>query len=423
MNTLLLPILVAAAAAPNVVFLSVDTLRADHLGSYGFHRNTSPNLDELAAQALLFEDAICEQPQTGPSLMAMLSSQVPRVTGAIRNGVPLPPETPTVAMVFEAAGYETAAIVSNWNLKPKLSGLDRGFAHYDADFGKRWWGKEKHEMDGAEVTDRALDWLAQRDTAKPFFFWVHYMDPHAPYKNKRGFAEQLHGGNRVKQQRIDPPEERYQTEIAFADQQIGRLLAALPKEDTYILFTADHGESLGNHNYWGHTRYIYQNTMHVPFFVLGPGIEAGRTAAPVRGIDIGPTLLGLAGLVPLPTMTGMDLRKESPDTSAARVFETYGGSVPKGEDVRAALANRPPRRQGIIESGWKFIRNEDGSRELYHIAEDPGEEANLIGAHPERAKALEQALEAWHQTTPRNQSSADNLSEEDLKMLEAQGYL
>lgn len=423
MTSIFFSALLAALAAPNVVVITVDTLRADHMGVYGFAHNTTPHLDQLAATSLLFEDAICEQPQTGPSLMAMFSSRLPRVTGAIRNGVPLPPTTPTAAMVFQDAGYDTAAIVSNWNLKVKLSGLDRGFAHYDADFGKRWWGRERHEMTADVVTDRALAWLEARDAKKPFFFWVHYMDPHAPYKNKRGFAEQLHGGNRVKKQRIDPPEARYQTEIAFADQQIARLLAALPKEDTYILFTADHGESLGNHNYWGHTRYIYQNSMHIPLFIAGPGIEAARSNAPVRGIDIAPTLLGLAGLSPLPTMTGMDLLQQQPAPDTARVVETYGGSVPKGEHVREALATRPPRRQAIIQDGWKFIRNEEGSRELYHLSEDPAEEQNLIESQVERAEALEVLLEKWHQETPRNQASANDLSEEDLRMLEAQGYL
>ncbi len=423
MTSFLIPVLLATLAAPNVVFISVDTLRADHLGVYGFAHNTSPNIDQLANQSLLFEDAICEQPQTGPSLMAMHSSRLPRVTGAIRNGVRLPPTTPTVAMVFRDGGYDTAAIVSNWNLKVNLSGLDRGFAHYDADFGKRWFGRERHEMTADVVTNRALTWLKERDSEKPFFFWVHYMDPHAPYKKKRGFEAQLHGDTQVKKQAIDPPEERYQTEVAFVDQQIKRLLAALPEEDTYIVFTADHGESLGNHNYWGHTRFIYQNTMHIPLFIHGPGIEAGRSTAPVRGIDVGPTLLGLAGLPPLSTMTGMNLLDEQPAANTPRIFETYGGDVPGGKNVRAALATRAPRRQGIIQEGWKFIRNEEGSRELYHIAADPAEENNVIEEHPERAADLESLLETWHEQTPRNQATAEGLSEEDLRMLEANGYL
>lgn len=423
MTTLLLPFLLTSLAAPNVVLISVDTLRADHLGAYGFHRNATPNLDRLAAQSLLFEDALCEQPQTGPSLIAMHSSLVPRVTGAIRNGVPLPPGTPTAAMAFQAAGYETAAIVSNWNLKPHLSGLDRGFSHYDADFGKGFLGREKHEMSADEVTDRALDWLHRRDEAKPMFFWVHYMDPHAAYKKRRGFEEQLYGKKRFRRPRIDPPAERYQTEVAFVDYHIRRLLDALPAENTFIVFTADHGESLGDHNYWGHTRYIYQDTMHIPLFVHGPGIDAGRDTAPVRGIDLGPTLLGLAGLAKPDSMAGMNLLQSLPDASAPRVFETYGGDVPKGGDIREALATRPPRRQGIIVSGWKFIRNEDGSRELYDLARDPGESLNLIAERPERAENLEALLETWRQQTPRNQSSAEGLSKDDLRMLEAQGYL
>jgi choline-sulfatase len=423
MTTLALSLIVTALAAPNVVFISVDTLRADHMGVYGFERNTTPNLDRLAEQSLLFEDAICEQPQTGPSLIAMQSSRVPRITGAIRNGVPLPPGTPTVAMMFQDAGYQTAAIVSNWNLKKNLSGLDRGYEHYDADFGKRWWGRERHEMTADVVTERALEWLEKRDREKPFFFWVHYMDPHAPYKSKRGFEKQLGGRTQGETQRLDPPEERYQTEVAFADQQIQRLLEALPENETYILFTADHGESLGEHNYWGHTRYIYQNSMHIPLFIYGPRIEAGISKAPVRGIDIGPTLLGIAELTPPESMAGIDLSRTVPVPDVARVFETYGGGVPKGEDVRETLATRPPRRQAIIDAGWKLIRNDEGSVELYNLSEDPAEENNVVRKFPEKRAALEARLEAWHKDTPRNQSTAKDLSEADLEMLEANGYL
>ncbi|MBX3176320.1 MAG: sulfatase [Candidatus Hydrogenedentes bacterium] len=423
MSTILLPVLFAALAAPNVVFISVDTLRADHLGAYGFHRNTTPHLDRLAEQSLLFEDALCEQPQTGPSMIAMLASRVPRVTGAIRNGVPLPPGTPTAPMIFESAGYQTAAIVSNWNLKPKLSGLDRGFQHYDADFGRGFLGREKDEIAADEVTDRALAWLAQRDTARPMFFWVHYMDPHAPYKKKRGFEEQLGMTDNTRGRRIDPPEDRYQTEVAFADQQIGRLLDALPRENTFIVFTADHGEGLGEHNEWGHSRYLYQTTMHIPLFIHGPGVAPGRSDAPVRGIDIGPTLLGLAGLAAPESMQGQNLQAALPQSGTPREVETYGGGVPDGEDVREALATRPPDRQAIVIDGWKLIRNEGGARELYNLRDDPEEEHNRVEDDPERAADLEATLETWHRETPRNQSTAEDLSDEDLRMLEAQGYL
>ncbi|MBL7646810.1 MAG: sulfatase [Candidatus Hydrogenedentes bacterium] len=421
MNLIVLPLLLSSLAAPNVVLITVDTLRADHLGAYGFERNTTPNLDRLAAKSLLFEDMLCEQPQTGPSLIAMHASRLPRVTGAIRNGVPMPDGTPTTAMIFATAGYETAAIVSNWNLKPKLSNLQQGFAHYDADFGTGRFGKERHEMTADVVTNRALAWLAARDSARPMFFWVHYMDPHAPYLSKRGFADQL--GQNDGKKRVDPPEERYQTEVAFVDQQIQRLLDALPKEDTYIVFTADHGEGLGEHGEWGHSRYLYQTTMHVPLLIHGPGIEAGRSKAPVRGVDIAPTLLNFAGIAPPASMIGVDLRRHPPESDTPRIVETYGGEVPRDEKVRETLATRPPQRQSIILSGWKLIANGDGQIELYNLAEDPGEERNLAADFPEKRDALLQQLNAWHEQTPRNQSTAKDLSEADLQRLEANGYL
>ncbi len=422
MNLLILPLLLSSLTAPNVVLITVDTLRADHLGIYGFERNTSPNIDRLAAQSLVFTDMLCEQPQTGPSLIAMHASRLPRLTGAIRNGVPMPNGTPTAAMLFNVAGYETAAIVSNWNLKPNLSNLQQGFDHYDSDFGKGRFGKERHEMTADVVTDRAMKWLEARDTAKPMFFWVHYMDPHAPYLSKRGFEEQL-GHQRDGGKRTDPAAERYQTEVAFVDQQIKRLLDALPKEDTYIVFTADHGEGLGEHGEWGHSRYLYQTTMHVPLFIHGPGVELGRSAAPVRGIDLAPTLLGLAGIAPAASMAGMDLRKALPENDTPRVVETYGGEVPEGEDVREALATRSPQRQSIIQAGWKLIASEGGSVELYNLLEDPAEAHNLADQFPEKRDELLRQIQAWHEQTPRNQSTAKDLSEADLQRLEANGYL
>ncbi|MFP6615198.1 MAG: sulfatase-like hydrolase/transferase, partial [Candidatus Hydrogenedentota bacterium] len=165
---MILPMIVAAAlSAPNVVIISVDTLRVDHLGMYGHPQNTSPNLDALALESLVFDDMLTEIPLTGPSFCSMMSSLYPRVTGATRNGLRLPDDVEAIAQIFQNANYETMCVTSNWTLKRKLSGLDRGFDNYEDDFHEKRWGFIKSERDGDEVTSIALSLLENRDTSKP----------------------------------------------------------------------------------------------------------------------------------------------------------------------------------------------------------------------------------------------------------------
>ena len=145
---------------------------------------------------------------------------------------------------------------------------------------------------------------------------------------------------------------RYDSEVAYTDFHVQRLLDALP-EETIIVFVADHGESLLEHGYVGHTRRIHQTTLHVPLLVHGPGITPGRTQAPARGIDIAPTLLGLAGLPPTQGMQGCDLLHAPPSSGRLRIVETYGGDIPETPEERAALASRPPMLMGALHEGWK----------------------------------------------------------------------
>jgi arylsulfatase A-like enzyme len=422
LKTIAIALLLAGSGAeqPNVVFLTVDTLRADHLGVYEYRRNTSPVLDELAARSVVFEDAVCEEPQTGPSFISMLTSRFPRALGTTRNGVPVSAEVPVVAESFKEAGYETAALVSNWNLKAPLSGLDRGFALYDAGFTDKRIGVAESERGSDKVTDLLLRWLAERDRARPFFLWAHYMDPHGPYTMHKGFnpyGEPLRELSPVERTRA-----RYDSEIAFTDFHIGRLLDALPKAKTFIVFVADHGESLHEHNYLGHTRRVYQTTMRVPFFISGPGIKARRDASPVRGVDVAPTLLGLAGLPPLEGMMGLDVIREAIPLDRVRVVETYGGSIPRDAEGRRALAMRPPSLQAVIVAPWKLILG--GRRpQLFNLAEEPSERKNRARKYPAEVQRLTALIDAWNAANPKALAEAAPLSEEDVEALNALGYL
>lgn len=416
-------ILAAVLSAPNLVFISVDTLRADHLGCYGYPYDTSPNLDSLSTASLVFDDMVCEVPLTSPSFCAMMSSRFPRSTGTTRNGLRLPEGIPTVAEQFHAAGYETICVQSNWTLKASLSGLDRGFDVYEDAFRKKRWGFIKAERDADEVTRIALELLASRDIQKPLFAWFHYSDPHAPYKLHRNFnvAKSMKGMDRkTRKIRVN-----YDSEIAYTDANIGRLLEALPKENTFVVFVGDHGESLFEHGYLGHGRRIYQNGLHIPFMIRGPGVAAGRSAFPARGIDVGPTLLALAGLEPMPGMMGVDLLSGAAGLDGAgraRVVETYGGAVPRLPGARAIMAGRPPQRQGVLLDGWKLIL--DGQKaELFELGRDPKEERNLADTYPERTAELRRLVQQWDKSIARVSGTRAKLSEDDIEALRSLGYV
>ena len=411
--------MVSAEQPVNVVLLSVDTLRAGSLGCYGYGHATSPNIDAFAEGGVLFEDAICEVPLTNPSMGSMMSSRYPRVSGTTRNGLSMPSEVPLVPELFVGAGYETYSVQSNWTLKKKLSGLDRGFETYDENFHTKRWGVIKAERPGDEVTDIALGWLSDRNPDRPFFAWIHYSDPHAPYKMHRAFnpsGKKFRDANKEENVRI-----RYDSEVAYTDGEIGRLLAALP-DNTAVLFVGDHGESLFEHDYLGHGRRVYQASLHIPLIVRAPGLTGGRRSTPVRGIDVGPTLLGLAGLGKAPGMLGRDILGEVPSELAPRIVETYGGAVPKVPGVRALMANAEPMWQTIIDGGWKLIVN--GRRtELYHLAVDPGEEENLARDEGGRVEILRGLLGEWDRLTERGVGGEEDLNDADIEALRSLGYI
>ncbi len=413
--------LMASAASPDIFLISVDTLRADHLGCYGYELPTSPNLDRFAAESLLFEDFICEVPLTGPSFSAMMTSHYPRTTGATKNGIRIPDWAPTVAENLKDAGYETVCVQSNWTLKSKLSGLDRGFDIYDDDMDSKRWGVLKPERLGDDVLERSLKLLEDRDTAKPMFAWFHFSDPHAPYKMHK--KHNPWGKRTSSLSEVDSVRARYDSEIAFTDLQISRLLEALPKENAYIVFVGDHGESLYEHEYLGHGRRIYQTGLHVPFIVHGPNIEPGRTDVPARGIDIGVTLLSLAGIDPMKGMLGLNLLKpESIPGDRVRIVETYGGAVPQIAGLRGMLEDKPPMRQSAIRDEWKLIQL--GPRvELYNVSVDPEELDNQAKEKPDLVAELTELVDDWSDQYKLSEAEEAALNEDDMEALESLGYL
>ncbi len=337
---------------PNVVILTIDTLRADHLSSYGYARPTTPNIDRLLASGVRFSDARTVEPLTNPALASMFTSLYPHEHGATRNGLRMRPGLPSVARALGRRGYESAAFVSNWPLKNRISGLGEHFGRYEEVFTrKRWLGLFKDEANAEDLTDAALAWLARpRQASRPFLLWVHYVEPHAPYRLHEEMVRPLGIARHGVPSRVD----RYDTEIAFADAQLGRLLAAFERDpelkaNTLFVFAGDHGESLGEHGYWGHGRNLYEPTLKIPLGMAWAGrIHPGTTIdAPAQILDVAPTILGLAGLPSPPASRATTGRPSS--WARRRRAAAFSGS----RRTRAPCS--PPRKRPTPAAGasWR----------------------------------------------------------------------
>ena len=290
---------------PNVLLVTIDTLRADHLGSYGAANALTPSLDALAKRGVQFSTALAHVPLTGPSHASILTGHTPPGHGFRNNGgYVLAPTLRTAAEDFKQAGYRTAAFVSAFPLDRRF-GFNRGFDVYEDHLPR---GNDRRrtpyvERHAGATTDAALRWLAapSHDGKRgPWFMWVHYYDPHAPYEPPADLAERF---------RSAP----YDGEIASVDRELARVLKAVEQSGdlgrTVVLVTADHGESLGEHGEGAHGLFVYDATIRVPWIMAGPGIGQGRVSPTVaRLIDVLPTLHDYAGLPPRTGMEGRSLR-------------------------------------------------------------------------------------------------------------------
>jgi arylsulfatase A-like enzyme len=371
---------VAPADAPNVVLVSIDTVRADRVGAYGAPDAGTATLDAIAAEGVRFEKAIAAAPLTLPSHATLLTGLYPPRHGVRHNGIfRLASERATLAERFRDAGYATGAAVGAVVLEARF-GLDQGFDHYDDDFGAgRASATGYPERRADEVTDAALRWLAGID--RPFFLFVHYYDPHADYEPPAPYAERFRG-------------RPYEGEIAYVDSAVGRLLDGLRAggrlERTLVAVTSDHGESLGEHGERTHSYTLYDATLSVPLLLRGPGVPHGRTVPGVVSLaSVAPTLLALAGVAPLADTDGVDLRPRFEAAGAAAGAATAGDGSPaaEGEAYAETLATQ-------LDHGWAPLHALRTPRhhyvrapraELYDVAADPRERKNLLaeGARPE----------------------------------------
>lgn len=378
-----LPVMAQIRSKPalNVVLITIDTLRADHVGCYGYKRIKTPNIDGLSANGTRFERAFSVVPVTLPSHSSILTGTYPMLSGMHDfSGNKLSPLQPTLASVLQQSGYETGAVVASAVLDSRF-GLNHGFDFYydHFDFNRLDEANlDQMERPGNAVADVALDWLAKH-SQKKFFFWMHLYDPHFPYNPPEPYRQEY-------------ASQPYDGEIAFADEQVGRILRFLNDkgiyQNTIIVLCGDHGESLGEHGEKTHGFFIYNATMHVPLLIRLPGNLASRTVdSPVSLVDVMPTILEAVGIEIPSQVQGRSLLSELRGDDG-----DHGEHTLYGETFLPRIHFDWSELRGSENTKYHFI---DAPRpELYDLTKDPGELHNLFNekkavAEEMRAKLVE----------------------------------
>jgi choline-sulfatase len=388
-----------ASQARHLVLITIDTLRADRVGAYGYARARTPHIDGLAARGVRFEHAYATTPITLPSHASLMTGRYPPGHGSRHNGMRVDSAVPALATVLSTAGFATGAFVSAFPLDRRF-GLNAGFATYADRMPRGTRGRLENERPGRDTVDEALAWLtptltASRANGGRFFLWVHLFEPHAPYG-------QPASGRSVA--------DRYDDEIAESDAQIGRLLDALGPDaaSSVIVVAADHGEAFGEHGEISHSLFIYDTTLRVPLVLAGPGVPTRTVGSPVSLVDVAPTVLPLLRLARL-------------DSDGVDLSSTFTGADAPGRDLYAESwaplldFGWSPLRS-LRSQGFKFI--EAPRAELYETARDPDETRDLAAADAPRAAQLRDRL-ARYATGPTEAAPVDR---DALARLQALGY-
>jgi arylsulfatase A-like enzyme len=442
---------------PNLLLVSIDSLRADHLHAYGYERETSPNLDRLADEGVLFSNALSPSSWTLPSHVTLLTSIPPEAHRVRTARTRLDEAVTTLAETLRDAGYRTGAVVGGPFLR-RVYGYDQGFEEYDESVVKR--RKESHTgTNSPELVSRSLAWLRRWHESRerePFFLFLHLWDVHYDYTPPAPFDTLFdpdYEGSATFEDFEDNPnvkpgmDERdlehlvalYDGEIRYTDDQLGRVLFALGKmgisDDTLVVVTADHGDEFLDHGGKGHTGRLFEEIVRVPLVIRLPGrVAPGRSIdAPMRLMDVGPTILGLLGLA---APEGYGLR-EGPDAARARDVSAWLRDPPPTEPFPelVALAEArvlAPNVQTSIRRGrWKLMRFQLGQRSVYRLFDlesDPGErrDAARLPANSERFSELQRELAEWETWWQRNDpglSRATRIDRAHEEQLRALGYV
>jgi arylsulfatase A-like enzyme len=385
-------------ARPDLILVSIDTLRADHLSSYGYPRPTSPFMDELAARGLRWEHARAPSPWTLPSHLTLMSGWLPHHHGAVEDDIGIAPQVPLLAETVGGAGFTTAGFVATLYVSRKF-GFERGFHHFD-DGGIRDSKQNlKGEVDATDVVDAALAWLRRREAGEPCFLFLHFYDVHyaydppapydtlfdrAPREDDPTYRKYHHYlRHPLEPAQLEHQVAQYDEAIRYVDAELARLseaLRAAGREATWIV-TSDHGEELGERGSWGHAHTLYPEQLRVPLIVSGARVPRTGVSAEVVGLqDLAPSVAAMVGASHPPG----DGRPIALDPQAA----------PRPERAFVGDTSRfSTNRLGLWLDGWRLdLDLAEGATALFDTRADPGEQRDLSREQPERAAALEARL-------------------------------
>jgi arylsulfatase A-like enzyme len=425
----------------NVLLITIDTLRADHLSCYGYKKPTSPAIDALAREGVLFTYAMAQRAETWPSITSILTSMYPQTHGVRINGDKLDPSKRTIAEMLKNEGFATSAFITNMQTA-RHAGFDTLYAA----------GKKisflKPEMD-IQATNAARKWL-RKNKSVPFFAWIHYLAPHAPYIPPQHYRKQFSTRQRVEhaklgmfaqrklqlsQHVIDTAVNLYDAEIAYVDDQVKQILQELRdlkvEDRTLVILTADHGEELNDRNqYFGHACSVYDAALRIPLILRLPKVLPSnqKVDAVVESVDIAPTVFELLSLKKPASFEGKSLVNVIRGKGSSNIdFAAYSEIVDKVATIRTQK--------------WRYISNptgysyplpgEDPSRSgqyylidreaIHSLSEDPDEKINSIVKHADTAATLRQQLLSWRQKDKGyERKTLDKETEEELKAL---GYI
>jgi len=461
-----------ARKRPNVLMISLDTVRADHLSLYGYQRDTTPNLKKLAAEATVYRRATSTADWTLPSHASMFTGLYSSEHGAYcdvksHGLLQLPDATETVAERLRDEGYATLGVVANTTMLIRVFNIHQGFQYYStrlpmlplyagpANYSVRkvllsrlqeYWTPDSNPdlyVKGSAITKEASSLIGQvSEFGEPWFLFANYMDAHAPYNPPDPYAtrysaqpviplnkfyelakEVMQLKRTIPKDVLDPLVGKYDGGIAYLDDQIGLLCDHLRQlgvyDDTMIIITADHGEAFGEHMLMEHGVSVYEDQIHVPLIIKWPrGIKRPPDPLPVSGVDIKSTILEVTGLKSGARVSGRSLLSNH-ESGEIRIAGTY---------PCRDIYNTHPRfrrvEQAVMSGPWKLIASSTGKRELYNIESDPAEAKNLYETDREPAKELEARLENWRKTIgPVRSRKAAELTAEELERLKTLGYV
>lgn len=424
-------------AVHNVVMISLDTLRADHLSLYGYHRPTSPLLDAFAAESIVFERALAPAPNTAPSQMSLMTSLYPREHGFFGTDVRLSEDTPMLAELLSRGGLRTAAFVDGGYVSASF-GFDRGFDRFEDQRGGF-----------ARILPRAAQWIAEnRDV--PFFVFLHTYDIHAPYIPPEPYRGMFHDkpfrgrwkpttkslrlvahfGVPISEERRQHALDSYDEGIRYVDDQLASFLSFLRTsrllDDTLVIVLSDHGEEFGEHGSYLHWKIFYQPNLRIPLIVRMPGGSGAgaRISELVESVDVLPTVLELVGQPPLPDAQGRSL---VPLLKRASGIPTDATRSPREPRVALAWPPEPERLPGVsvIDGRHQAIFNpRSGEARLFDLESDPMVLTDLAEHHPDVVERLRKPWERWRASRSAIRAGTPlELDTETVRQLEALGYV